>query len=293
MHIGYLLKEGISGFRRAKLSMFAAIFTISISLLLLSFFTILLINANSVIEGLRDRVELEVFLGDHVAKTETETLQAQIAALIGVEEVHYVSKDEAAQIFQQEFGEDISKVLDFNPLPASFKVRLQDGFRTTAGAESVYVAAKDMKGVEDVIYRKSLLEMLDKRAQTFLWLALGIGTFVAISAIFLVANTIRLAIYAKRKIIQTMKLIGATRMFIRIPFLLEGLLQGLIGGAIAAAIVYAAFEYIEQFVSLQLSDLVAVDQTAYATIVGVGCLLGILGSILSIRRFIGETVVDQ
>ncbi|HEX9829858.1 MAG TPA: permease-like cell division protein FtsX, partial [Bacteroidota bacterium] len=127
MHIGYLLKEGISGFRRAKLSMFAAIFTISISLLLLSFFTILLINANSVIEGLRDRVELEVFLGDHVAKTETDALQAQIAALIGVEEVHYVSKDEAAQIFQQEFGEDISKVLDFNPLPASFKVRLKDG----------------------------------------------------------------------------------------------------------------------------------------------------------------------
>ena len=293
MHIGYLLKEGISGFRRAKLSMFAAIFTISISLLLLSFFTILLINANSVIEGLRDRVELEVFLGDHVAKTETDALQAQIATLIGVEEVHYVSKDEAAQIFQQEFGEDISKVLDFNPLPASFKVRLQDGFRTTAGAESVYVAAKDMKGVEDVIYRKSLLEMLDKRAQTFLWLALGIGTFVAISAIFLVANTIRLAIYAKRKIIQTMKLIGATRMFIRIPFLLEGLLQGLIGGALAAAIVYAAFEYIEQFVSLQLSDLVAVDQTTYGVIIGVGCLLGILGSILSIRRFIGETVVDQ
>ncbi|MCI0706264.1 MAG: ABC transporter permease [Ignavibacteriae bacterium] len=293
MALGYLLKEGISGFRRAKLSMFAAIFTISISLLLLSFFTILLINANSVIEGLRNRVELEVFLGDYLSKSDTDTLQTKIVGLIGVEDVRYVSKDEAARIFQEEFGEDINKVLDFNPLPASFKVRLKDGYRTTAGAESVYVATKEMKGVEEVAYRKSLLEMLDTRAQTFLWLALGIGSFVAISAIFLVANTIRLAIYAKRKIIQTMKLIGATRTFIRIPFLLEGLVQGFIGGAIAAGVIYLAFEYLEQFVSMQLSDLVAVDREAYGIIIGVGCLLGILGSILSIRRFIGEKVVEQ
>ena len=293
MHLSYLLKEGISGFRRAKLSMFAAILTISLSLLLLSFFTILLINANSVIEGIRNRVELEVFLADYVVKAEKDTLQSRIAKLAGVEEVRYVSKEDAARIFQEEFGEDINRVLDFNPLPASFKVHLKDGYRTTAGAESIFVATKEMKGVEDVIYRKSLLQMLDQRAQTFLWLALGIGTFVAISAIFLVANTIRLAIYAKRKIIQTMKLIGATRAFIRVPFLLEGLVQGLIGGAIAAAVVYGAFEYLGQFVSMQLSDLVAVEQETYAVIIGVGCLLGILGSILSIRRFIGEAVVDQ
>lgn len=293
MHIGYLLKEGISGFRRAKLAMVAAVFTICISLLLLSFFTILLVNANSVIEGLRNKVELEIFLADHLTKEETDTLRSSVAALEGVRDVRYISKEEAAEIFRLEFGEDIRKVLDFNPLPASFKVFLRDGYKTVAGAESVYQSAKELKGVEDVIYRKSLLEMLDKRARTFLWLALGIGAFIAISAIFLVANTIRLAIYAKRKIIQTMKLIGATRMFIRIPFILEGLVQGLIGGILAAAVVFAALRYLEQFLSVQLSDLVLVDQTTYGLIIAVGCLLGILGSVLSIRRFIGETVVDQ
>lgn len=293
MHVGYLLKEGLSGFRRAKLSMVAAVFTICISLLLLSFFSILLINANRVIEGLRDKVELEIFLADYLSKEETGALHAQIAALEGVREVRYVSKEEAAEIFRQEFGEDINRVLDFNPLPASFKVFLKDGYKNVAGAENVYRAAKEMKGVEDVIYRKSLLEMLDQRAQTFLWLALGIGVFIAVSAIFLVANTIRLAIYAKRKIIQTMKLIGATRMFIRIPFVLEGLLQGLFGGLLAAAIVFLAFQYLGQFLSIQLTELVSVDQATYGIIVAMGCLLGILGSVLSIRRFIGETVVDQ
>jgi len=242
MHLGYLIKEGMSGFRRAKLSMVAAIFTICISLLLLSFFSILLINANRVIEGLRDKVELEIFLADYLSKEETQALQAQVAALEGVREVRYISKEEAAEIFRQEFGEDINRVLDFNPLPASFKVFLKDGYKNVAGAEQVYSAVKTMNGVEEVIYRKSLLEMLDQRAQTFLWLMLGIGVFIAVSAIFLVANTIRLAIYAKRKIIQTMKLIGATRMFIRIPFILEGLLQGLIGGVLATGIVFLAFE---------------------------------------------------
>ncbi len=293
MHLGYLIKEGMSGFRRAKLSMVAAIFTICISLLLLSFFSILLINANRVIEGLRDKVELEIFLADYLSKEETQALQAQVAALEGVREVRYISKEEAAEIFRQEFGEDINRVLDFNPLPASFKVFLKDGYKNVAGAEKVFSAVKTIHGVEEVIYRKSLLEMLDQRAQTFLWLMLGIGVFIAVSAIFLVANTIRLAIYAKRKIIQTMKLIGATRMFIRIPFVVEGLLQGLLGGLLAAAVVFLVLQYLGQFLSIQLTDLVSVDQSTYGIIVGAGCLLGFLGSVLSIRRFIGETVVDQ
>jgi cell division transport system permease protein len=293
MLLGYLMREGLSGFRRAKLSMLAAIVTVSVSLLLLSFFSILLINANSVVASLRDKVELEVFLADYLSKEEVDGLRAQIGTLEGVAEVRYVSKEEAAEIFRREFGEDIYKVLNFNPLPASFKILLRDGYKTAAGAEAVYRAAKELKGVEDVIYRKTLLEMLDQRAQTFLWMALGIGIFIAVSAIFLVANTIRLAIYAKRKIIQTMKLIGATRGFIRTPFIIEGLLQGLLGGLIAAAIVFLVFEYLERWVSLQLSDLVTVDRAYYALIVGVGCLLGILGSVLSIRRFIGETVLDH
>ena len=293
MQIGYLVREGLSGFRRAKLSMVAAVFTICISLLLLSFFSILLLNANNVIEGLRNKVEMEIFLADNLSKDETETLRVMVAGLEGVRDVHYVSKEDAAEIFKQEFGEDIHKVLEFNPLPASFKVFLKDGYKTAAGAESVYQAAKAYKGVEEVIYRKSLLEMLDKRAKTFLWITLGVGAFIAISAIFLVANTIRLAIYAKRKIIQTMKLIGATRMFIRVPFILEGLVQGLIGGTMAAGIVFLAFQYLEQFISVQLNDLVTVGRSYYGIIVVAGCVLGILGSLLSIRRFIGETVIDQ
>ena len=135
--------------------------------------------------------------------------------------------------------------------------------------------------------------MLDKRATTLFWIILAIGVFITISSIFLVANTIRLAIYAKRKIIQTMKLIGATKSFVRFPFMLEGLLQGLMGGCAAAGILFVIFEYLGRWVSVELSDFVHVQTFYYGIMIAVGCLLGFFGSLISIRRFIGENVVYE
>jgi cell division transport system permease protein len=234
---------------------------------------------------------MEAFLDEGLSEPQIDALLARISSIEGVSSVRYVSKDEAAAIFREEFGEDINKVLDFNPLPASAKIFLKDGYKTAKRAEIVYSEVVGIDGVEDVIYRKTLLEMLDERAKTFLWVALGIGIFITISSVFLVANTIRLAIYAKRKIIQTMKLIGATRRFIRTPFILEGLLQGLMGGLTASGIVFLIFNYLEAWISFQLSDFVKVDPWSYGIIVAAGCILGLVGSMISIRRFIGESVV--
>jgi cell division transport system permease protein len=290
VRIGYLLREGVSGFRRAKLAMFSAIVTIAISLLILSLFSILLINANSVVESLRERVEMEAFLQEGLGQGELDSLAHQIRAVAGVRDVAFISKDSAAAIYREEFGQDIYKVLDFNPLPASFKIYLQQNSRTAKAAQTIYDQIVTFKGVDEVIYRKTLLELLDKRATILLWIALGIGVFITISSVFLVANTIRLAIYNKRKIIQTMKLLGATRSFVRIPFLLEGVIQGLIGGILASCTVFLVFELLARYVSAELIEFVRVEIIAYGIIVGVGCLLGLVGSMISVRRFIGEGV---
>ena len=291
MQIRYVMKEGFSGFKRAKLSMAAAILTVAISLLLLSSFTILLLNANSVVQSLRDKVEMEAFLDDALTKERREALEKRMLAVEGVLEVRFISKDDAALIFQEQFGEDIFTVLDFNPLPASMKIFLKDGYKTSDSAGRIFAEIKNLEGVEDVIYRKTLLEMLDERVTTILSFAGGIGLFITISSIFLVANTIRLAIYAKRKIIQTMKLIGATKRFIRTPFILEGLVQGFLGGLVASGVVYSLFHYLEQW-AFPLSDFLEVEPAAYGIITAIGCLLGFLGSVISVRRFIGESVVN-
>jgi cell division transport system permease protein len=292
MQLRYVLKEGFSGFKRAKLSMFAAVFTICVSLLLLSFFTILFLNVNGLVKSLREKVEMEAFLNEQISNDQITEVKGQVEMLEGVHEVRYVSKEEAAKIFNEEFGEDIYKVLNFNPLPASFKIFLKDGYKTAKHAEVISNQIKSIKGVDDVIYRKQLLEMLDQRAMLFLWITLGVGIFITVSSVILVANTIRLAIYAKRKIIQTMKLIGATRSFIRTPFLLEGFIQGLLGGAIAVGIIYTLFKYLEQWLTVSLSEFVRVQPFYYGIIVGIGCVLGLMGSMISVRKFISEGVTN-
>jgi cell division transport system permease protein len=290
MQIRYIIKEGFSGFRRAKLSMFAAVFTICVSLLLLSFFVILFLNASDIVRSLREKVEMEAFLNEQLSNDKITEVKGIVEMLEGIREVHYVSKEEAAKIFLEEFGEDIYKILNFNPLPASLKIFLKDGYKTSKQALVISNQIKAIKGVDDVIYRKQLLEMLDQRAMFYLWITLGVGIFITVSSIILVANTIRLAIYSKRKIIQTMKLIGATRGFIRTPFLLEGFLQGIIGGGIAAGIIYVLVTYLENWLTVSLTEFVRVQPLYYSIIAGSGCVLGLLGSIISVRRFISESV---
>lgn len=293
MKLAYVFREGFSGFRRAKLSTVAAVATVCISLLLLGSFSILVLNANDIVESLREKVEMEAFLADYLSPVETSIVRDTIAALPGVREVRYVSKDSAASIFREEFGEDLKRVLDFNPLPASLKIYLKDGYRNAKSAEIIYQEVRMLRGVDDVIYRKTLLEMLDTRATTFLWLILGIGLFITLSSVFLVANTIRLAIYAKRKIVQTMKLIGATKSFVRGPFILEGLVQGFIGGALASGILFLVFEYLARWISAELVDFVHVKPITYGIVVIAGCVLGFVGSSISIRRFISGTAVHE
>jgi len=286
MSISYTLRESLSGFSRARLSTIISIITITISLLLLGVFAILTINASQFIEELRNKVELEAFLQEPLSRQEIAELEKRVGAIEGVERVTFISKDEAARIFNEEFGEDINKVLDFNPLPPSFKITLKDGFKTSVGAQGVNDKLAALKGVDHVLYRKALLNLIDERTTSVNNLTLALGVLVSLSAIFLVSNTIRLAIYAKRRLIRTMELVGATAGFIRLPFLLEGIMQGFIGGVMAGAVLYFLLEYAAPFVSRDFSGFLKMDQLFYVMVVVAGTGLGLLGSLISIARFI-------
>jgi len=200
--------------------------------------------------------------------------------------VEFISKDEAARIFRQEFGEDITQVLDFNPLPPSLKIRLKPDFRTAAAASTISDRVAAVEGIESVRYRKGLLELIDARTRAVHNLSLVLGVLISLSAVFLVSNTIRLAIYAKRRLIRTMELVGATKAFIRSPFLLEGMLQGLLGGLVASGILYILIEYTLRLLSPELSGYVQMSRTFYLAVVGTGMGLGFVGSAISVARFI-------
>jgi cell division transport system permease protein len=290
MSVVYVLKEGFSGIRRAKVSAAGSVVTMTIALLLLGFFYVISTNTSRIVESVRSRVEMEAFLVEPASAQKAEEIRRQLLATEGVERAQFVSKDDAAKIFKQEFGEDIGKVLEFNPLPPSYKIYLKDDYRTPSGADSVHARIARIQGIGEVVYKKEMLEFIDRQTRTLYAAGLGLGIVIAISAIFLVSNTIRLTIYARRKALRTMKLVGASRAVVRAPFLLEGAFQGLLGGAVAAGIVYYVLSIAEGLVSADLAQFLRIDPIFYLQLVLVGVILGFFGSAISIRKFIGDSV---
>jgi cell division transport system permease protein len=290
MSILYAFKEGVAGFRRAKLAAIGSSITITISLLLVGLFYVVSTNTSRFVESVRQKVELEAFLQEPATHQRINEIQQRIEAIDGVDRAQFVSKDDAARIFKEEFGEDVNSVLDFNPLPPSFKIFLKEGFRSPDKAEKIHRAVMEIQGVENIAYRKELLEFLEDRITMMYSIGLGLGILFGISAIFLVSNTIRLTIFARQKSVQTMKLVGASRWFIRAPFLIEGLVQGLIGGVIAAIIIYYLLTFFAEIISIELAQFLHADMWIYGAIILGGMGLGFFGSAISVRKYISESI---
>ncbi|MEN3038551.1 MAG: permease-like cell division protein FtsX [Candidatus Kryptonium sp.] len=286
MRFRYAFKEAISGFRKSKLSSFASIFVLFVSLLAIGIFVIAGYNINRLIKTIKSKIEIEVFIKDGHAHSQIDSLREIIASFDEVEEVIYVSKEEAAKIFEREFGENIFNVLDFNPLPASFKIKLKEEFRTTYGVESVVRKLKKIPDFEDIKYRKLLLGIMERRFHILTRIFFGAGILLSLISVLLIINTIRLTIYAKRKLIKIMQLVGATRGFIMLPFLIQGFLQGLLAGIFSAVIIYVGIKIIIPQLPDDVISSINVPDLFFPILILTGCILGFAGSWLSARKYI-------
>ncbi len=286
MSFYYALKESLSGFKRVKISGIITIFTITVSLLLLGIFLIVLENINGIVQNIRNRIEIEAFLKDNLTEKEKYNIKLTLLKIEGIKDINFISKEEASKIFKEEFGEEINRVLDFNPLPESFKISLWDTYKTSERINTIINKIKTIDGIDDVIYRKTLLELLDRRAKLFSEVSLVIIAIISIISIFLISNTIGLIIYSKRKIIETMRLVGATERFIKTPFIIEGIFHGLLSGIIASLIIYIIIRFGLPILGEDLLANIKINYYFYAIIILSGCLLSLIGSIFSTQTFI-------
>lgn len=290
MNPGYIIKEGFSNLRRAAMATFVAVTIMAIALCLLSFFLIVTFNISYLIEDIRSRVELEAFLDKSIDSDDAPRLREALQAVQGVDSLTFISKAQAARILKSIMGEeDLFDLVESNPLPASFRIRVAPEFRN--GKEIARIAAdiESIRGVDEVNYQKEMLEILDEKIDLYNRLNLMVGVFAAIASVFLVSNTIKLSIYAKRDLIKTMKLVGATNTFIASPFVFEGFLQGLFGSLIAAGVSYGVVTAIQRYVFHG----VRLSWEALGIILGVGIVLGLVGSILAVRFFLKERISDM
>jgi len=286
MRFRYALKEAMSGFRKSKLSSFASIFVLFISLLAIGMFAVAGYNLNRLIKTIKGKIEVEVFIKDGRTSKQIDSLKKIVMSFNEVEDVFYISKEEAAKIFEKEFGENIFNVLDFNPLPASFKIKLKEEFRTLHGVESLVRKLKKIPDFEDVKYRRALLGIIERRFRILSQVFFAAGILLSVVSILLIVNTIRLTIYAKRKLIKIMQLVGATRGFIVLPFLIQGFLQGLIGGFFSALTIYVVVKIIIPQLPDDVISSISVSDLFFPFLIFLGCFLGFAGSWISARKYI-------
>ena len=280
----YAIREGWDGMRRARLASAISILTTTIALVLLGVFIAGTLNLARLVDSLRSRVELEVFIDNGLDDNGVRRVGSDIRGIAGVKEAVFVSREEARKIFQKEFGDDFLDVLENNPLPASFRIVLAKETQNAPDAQRLASLIEHITGVDEVVYRRDLLSALDKYIGLAVTADLILGLIICLSSFALVVNVIRLTIAAKRRIIETMQLVGATHAFVRRPFLVQGFFQGMLGGLAAALVL----KLIERFLQNQVGEVVDFPEALYYSLISAGIFLAMTASFFGVRRYLRD-----
>jgi cell division transport system permease protein len=281
-----LTREALLSFRRAPLLSALSVTTIAFSLFTLGLFGLVAINLREALRGLEERVEIVAFVL-RGTPAETITLATQdIAAFPEVQDVVFVTEEQALARARQELVEfrDAYRDLQVNPLPASIEVRLKDGYRDAANVERVAQRLRGFGFVEDVRFGRDWVRKLDRLRNITGLVGLVIGLAFAAVAVVIIGVTIRLTLLQRAREISVMRLVGATNWFIRGPFLLEGALKGLLGGFLSLLLCYAGYLLFRDSSGGTFAGLVFFRPEQMLLILVFGLMLGLGGSLVSVGR---------
>ena len=285
----YLMKEAFVSLKRNALMSFASISTVAVSLLVLGAFGILGINMGYMVSALESKVEVTAYMKDDVSADALKQMEAKLHTVNGVSEVTFVPKSEALTRFRERLGDQASMLEaldDQNPLPNSFEIKVDNPESVKPTAEAI----EKMAGVETVKYGSEIVDQLFQMTKILRILGLVLLGFLVFATLFIISNTIRLTVFARRKEIGIMKYVGATNAFIRLPFLMEGMILGSVGAGIAAVALYYAYAALLYEVHQVFAFLYLVPLYPFLYIIGgalaiIGMLIGAIGSAISLSRY--------
>jgi len=278
---------------------FTAITTVAITLFIVGFFAIIVYDIQGIMSSIKSQVELRVYLKDNISEELKEYIEQEIISWEETESVEYVSKDIALERFKKQMeGSNILKEIDGNPLPASFDITLNNPEKIDQVELRFYDRDGNfIEGVDDVIYERKVVKPLFSITAIIGTIAFLIIIVLLLAAIVLIFNTIRLSIYARRKEIEVMKLVGATNWFVRIPFLFEGFFEGFIGSIISIILLYFICNFLLIKGERAIADIMRIKELAIVGsgnvmlyinvgVLVLGGLIGILSSIIALRRYV-------
>ncbi len=273
--------------QKLKTSSVTVVISLALVLFMLGLLGLVVINAKKLSNHIKENVGFQVVLKDTTTQAELDILKQEISSSAFTKEVAYISKDEAAKKLQKDLGEDFITFLGYNPLLSSLDVKLNSDYANIDSLASFEKQIMQKHFVKEVIYHKDMIKQVNDNAKVISIYILIFSGLLLVVAIALINNTIRLSIYAKRFLIRTMYLVGATQGFIRMPFILKGVRQGVIAGLLAgfllAGFLVLSTNYIPDLLQLQDPNLLAV---LFGGIVALGVLISGLSAALSVSRYL-------
>jgi cell division transport system permease protein len=296
--IGFFLREALRALKKNAAPSLAAFATVLITTLVLGVFIPVVRAATAKTNEARNKIELEVFLHDDATRGEVTELGKRISAIPHVERADFVSKAEALRILRTRLGakSDIVNDLPGNPLPRSYRIKLDDPGNVDLVKSSLQPTGADGKprpispAVDEIKDREDDTNKILSATSTIKILLAGLAALLVAASVLLVANTIRLSVFSRRREVEVMKLVGATNWFIRWPFVIEGVIVGFLGGTAAVLLLWLAKETVVDPLSDRFA-LIAAPQTIefkllVVLLLAAAAAVSAMGSGLTLRRFL-------
>ncbi len=289
----FFIREGFRSLKRNSTMSAAAITSVIAALLVIGIFFIIVINIDYAATKLESQIEMMVYLEDGLSENIIDTMETEIRSINGVKSVEFISKDTALNNLEKNWGENsylLEGLEGDNPLPDAFLITLSD----PSDASGVALSVSSISNIEKVVYGKEELANLLNATYVMRMSSVVIILILLFISIFIIANTIKLTLYARRREIGIMKYVGATDWFVRMPFIIEGIIVGMIGAVVSTVILGAGYYYCSGLVKNQMIGFMSISLIPFNQIIVsmvilliiVGVVIGAVGSLISVRKFI-------
>ena len=286
----YFIKEVYTSFKRNIWMTLASIFTVVLSLFILGFFSIVILNLNKMADTLESQVQISVYLKDDLSQEEIDETKETLSKIEGLQDIKFTTREEAMKNFKERLGDQqflLDALDDTNPLPNSFSLTVTSPQQVKTIADT----AAALDSVESASYSQDIINHLFNLTHLIRLIGVALIILLTGAAIFIISNTIRLTVFARRKEIAIMKYVGATDWFIRWPFLLEGICLGFIGGGLATIFLYIVYNQVTQEIYEAMAFFPLIPQHPFIDYISLailfaGIIIGALGSTISLKRFL-------
>ncbi|MDD7884575.1 ABC transporter permease [Flavivirga sp. 57AJ16] len=273
--------------RRLISSYFSVVLSIALVLFLLGLLGMLILNAKKVSDHFKEQVVVTIYLKDSAKEVETKQLEKSLAMADYVKSTEYVSKDQAAEFMKAENGEDFMDFVGYNPLQNSIDVHLKADFVTSEHLEKISAEALNKNFVDEVNYDNDLVNLMNDNVKKISFWVLIISAIFTLIAVLLINSSIRLSVYSKRFTIKTMQMVGATKQFIRLPFIWKSVRLGMIGAVLALIGMAIVLYYLNRtFLELELLSNPILMALLFIFVFALGIIITWISTHFATQRFL-------